>query len=141
MTDENGLFDGVGSTNGTDVDAEDPVAPENPLDPKVVAQNWLSHLSWREVHAFVIGFAPILLALVAIGTRYTPHWVGDVLVVSSLALTGATLAGLRLVPGEVGKVQIREPHYLLFGQVVATLLGATLLLILRVLALLVVVLV
>lgn len=86
----------------------------------------ISHLTYRELHAFGAGFIPLFVGLV-LGF--------DALVALAIPLTVAALGCVRCTPivgGRVAQWAIKQPHYLLLGQLIGLLLGGTAVAIIRV---------
>lgn len=92
-----------------------------PLDrgDSVGIQAWLSDLTYDEVHAFTVGFAPMYVGLALL--TFTP-WIGTGLLGVSFALT-VTATTEKHAPTKTLGYIIREVHYFLGGQTVAALLG------------------
>lgn len=116
------LFTGVEDTEArASTSGDAPVAP-GPAESlggmaKGMLREWWSHLTYHEVHAFIIGFTPWFLFLV------TGH-------PALLAVgVGVTLAafGLRKVENKALRVIVREPWYCLGGEATGWLAGSFLL--------------
>lgn len=114
------LFTGVeDSETRTSTTGDDPVAP-GPAESlggmaNSMLKEWWSHLTYHEVHAFIIGFTPWFLFLV------TGH-------PALLAVgVGVTLAafGLRKVENRALRVVVREPWYCLGGSTLGWMVGAS----------------
>jgi len=120
------LFDGEESANSSTnskANSGEEVLPNDqpPLggDQSIGIEAWLKDLTYREVHAFVAGFAPVLVGLLLIVAA--PALAGEVLV----AGVGLTLAALgeRKLRNRALRYIVKEPHYLLGGQALAVLVG------------------
>lgn len=80
---------------------------------------WFKDLTYDEVHAFTVGFAPMLTGLLLL--PFVPS-VGTVLLGLSAVLTSAAIVE-KHKPTKTLRYVVREVHYYLGGQFFAALLG------------------
>lgn len=80
---------------------------------------WLRDLTYDEVHAFVLGVAPMLLGLVLL--PFVPL-VGTIFLGLAALLTAAAITNYHLPNRALGYI-VREVHYYLGGQALAAVLG------------------
>lgn len=93
------------------------------LDPAAMVRQWANSLTYREVHAFIWGFGPWLLAM-ATGSAY--------LLTGALAIVLVSIGWLKLPHRKTPKGLLCESHYALAGAVLGFVLGGTLLAFMRV---------
>jgi hypothetical protein len=93
------------------------------LDPRAALRHWANSLTYREVHAFIWGFAPWFLAL-ATGE--------PLLVTGALAVVLVSLGLLKFPNRKAPNGLLCETHYALGGAVLGFLLGGVLLGVLKI---------
>ncbi|MFC4246486.1 hypothetical protein ACFOZ7_05675 [Natribaculum luteum] len=133
----NDLFDGTETSihDPSDVSEDDRVLSSDVVDgdlikPEQMAidaiKRTLTHLTYRELHAFGAGFVPLFLGLV-LGF--------NALIALSVPLAIVAVGCVRCTPivgGRVAKWTIKQPQYLFLGQFVATFTGGLVVAIIRV---------
>jgi len=116
---EGELFAGTESATTDTSPGQKPVGPTSKVDPR----EFLADLSYREVHAFVLGFGPVLVGLLLAAFSHDlalPFLTGS-------ALLFMAAIGERKVPTRFLRYVVKEPHYLVGGQAVAGTVGSLLL--------------
>ncbi|AGC65530.1 hypothetical protein K745_gp05 [Haloarcula hispanica virus PH1] len=118
MPDDDGLFTG---TDDADRPGPPPGQTSDPLqgsDP-VGLKPWLDDLTYDEVHAFTVGFAPMWTGLLLL--PFMPRAATSLLALAALLTSAAVVEKHR--PTKALRYIVREVHYYLGGQAIAATLG------------------
>jgi len=130
MSDDKEVQDSVEASEGelftgTEEATADTSPGQKPLGPtsKVRPGEFLKDLSYREVHAFVLGFGPVLVGLLL--AAFSQDLALTFLTGSALLFMAAI--GERKLPTRFLRYVVKEPHYLVGGQATAGMVGSVLL--------------
>lgn len=140
MSDE--LWDGVESVDDAGakggLSEGDTMMPGAEIDVQAILLRWLRDLTYREVHAIVVGFAPFYLGMVLLALDVPAFLPNSLLTLGVLiGATSSILAPAARASGYVGTAilwMLKEPQYVLGGQVAALLTGGATLIGIRVFA-------
>jgi hypothetical protein len=127
MTDSDlwdGVEDGENATATPSGEVGQPICTDLRAQLWGAISHWLTHLTYREIHAVILGFGPTYWAITLLAFPVLPGWLSVAGLTGAFLLAAVAVTGLPSGNAIVTEMLGNEPHYYLAGMSSGVLVGS-----------------